>query len=71
MFIFTKKQFLVLLIFTIVSFIYSSSISDKVVVDFFPLLIFDGFVVVVILLLLFPVVVGVKLDCLFNAFLAS
>ena len=59
-FIFSKNQLLVLLIFTIVSFISFSFISSQIFVISFLLLILQGFVVVVH----FPVVLGVKLKVL-------
>ena len=58
LFIFSKNQLLVLLSFTIVSFIYFC--SD--VYDFFPFAIF---------FLLFLVVLGVKLGCLIDVFAVS
>ena len=61
-----KNQLLVLLIFSTVSFISFSFISARIFMISFLLLIL-GFVVVV----LFPVVLGVKLSCLFNVFLVS
>ena len=65
--VFPKNQLLVLLIFTIVSFISFSFTSAQIFMISFLLL----FVVVVVLLLLFPVVLGVKLGCLFDGFLVS
>ena len=62
LFIFSKNQRLVLLIFTFVSFFSIYFCSD--LYDFFPSTNF-GFLFV----LLFPVVLGVKLGCLFNVFL--
>ena len=61
-----KKQLLVLLIFTIVSFISFSFISAQIFMISFLLLILGGFFV-----LLFPVALGVKLGCLFDVFLVS
>ena len=67
LFIFSKNQLLVLLIFTIVSFISFSFISAQIFMISFLLSVlgfnFGGF--------LFPVVLGVKLGCLFNVFLVS
>ena len=68
LFIISKSQLLVLLIFTIVSFIYFSFISAWIfMIAFLLLILVCSFVVVVVVL--FPVVLGVKLDCLFNVFL--
>ena len=66
LFIFSKNQLLVLLIFTTVSLIFFVCVyfcSD--LYDFFPFVNFEGFV------LLFPVVLGVKSGCLFDVFLVS
>ena len=65
--IFSKNQLLVLLIFTIVYLISFSFISAWIFMVSFLLLIFFSSVV----LLLFPVVLGVKLGCLFEVFLVS
>ena len=65
LFIFSKNRLLVLLIFTIVSFISFSFISAWIFIISFLLLILGLFV------LLFPVVLGVKLGCLFDVFLVS
>ena len=67
LFIFSKKQFLVLLIFTL--FIYFSFIFAQIFIISFLLLIL--FLFVVVALLLFPVVLGVKLGYLVNVFLVS
>ena len=65
-FIFSKNQLLVLLIFANVSFISFSFISAQIFMISFLLLIW-GFCVVV----LSPVVLGVKLGCIFDVFLVS
>ena len=65
LFIFSKNHILVLLSFTIVSFISFSFIFAWIFRISFLLLILGVFV------LLFPVVLGVKLDCLFDPFLVS
>ena len=65
LFIFSKNQILVLLIFTIVSFISFLFISAQIFMISFLLLILGFFV------LLFPVVSGVKLGCLFDVSLVS
>ena len=64
LFIFSKNQFLILLIFTIVSFISFSFISAHIFMISFILLILRGF----FLVLLFLVVLGVNLGCLFDVF---
>ena len=64
LFIFSKNQLLVLLIFTIVSFISFSFIFAWIFIISFLLLILVFFLV-----LLFTVVSGVKLGCLFDVFL--
>ena len=70
-FIFSKNQLLVLLMFTTVSFISFSFISAQIfMISFLPLF-FVVVVVLLLLLLLFPVVLGVKLGCLFDVFLIS
>ena len=66
LFIFSKNQLLVLLIFAIVYFISFLFISAQTFMISFLILILV-FVVVV----LFPVVLGVKLGCLFDVFLVS
>ena len=63
---FSKKQLLVLLILTIVSFIYSFISAWIFMISF--LLLIVGFL---LLLLLFPVVSGVKLGGVFDVFLLS
>jgi len=65
LFIFSKNQLLVLLIFTVVSFISFSFISALILMISFLLLSLGFFV------LFFPVVLGVKLGCLFDVFLVS
>ena len=65
LFISSKNQLLVLLIFTIVSLISFSFISAQIFMIAFLLLILGFFI------LLFPVVLGVKLDCLFDVVLVS
>ena len=65
LFIFSKNQLLVLLIFTVVSFISFSFISVLILMISFLLLSLGFFV------LFFPVVLGVKLGCLFDVFLVS
>ena len=67
LFIFSKNQLLVSLIFTIVSFISFSLISVLIFMICFLLVI----LVFVVVLLLFPAVLGVKLGCLFDVFLVS
>ena len=64
LFIFSKNRLLVLLIFTTVSISFSF-ISARMFTISFLLLILEFFV------LLFPVVLGVKLGCLFDVFLVS
>ena len=64
LFIFSKNQLLVLLIFTIVSFISISFISAQIFMTSFLLLILGEFSV------LFPVVLGVKLGCLVYVFVS-
>ena len=66
LFIFSKNQLLVLLIFTIVSFT-SFSFSSALFFMISYLLLLLSFVVV----LLFPVILGVKLGCLVDVFLVS
>ena len=63
LFIFSKNQLFVWLIFTIVYFFFIYFCSD--LYDFFLSTNFGDFV------LLFPVVLGVKLGCLFDVFLVS
>ena len=58
-FIFSKNQLLVLLIFTIVSFTFSFISAHIFMISFLLLFFFC----------LFPVVLGVKLGCLFDVFL--
>ena len=70
LFTFSENQLLVLLIFTIVSFISFSFISSRIFMISFLLLILWFFVVVVVVVL-FPVALGVKLGCLFDVFLVS
>ena len=65
LFVFSKNHLLVLSIFTIVSFISFSFISAWIFIISFLVLILGLFV------LLFPVVLGVKLGCLFDVFLVS
>ena len=61
-----KEPVVVLLIFTIVSFIY----FHLDLYDFFPSTNIEGFFFVVVVLL-FPVVLGIKLGCLFNVLVGS
>ena len=65
LFIFSKNQLLVLLMFTFVSFISFPIISPQIFMISFLILILGVFV------LLFSVVLCVKLGCLFNVFLVS
>ena len=69
LFIFSKNELLILLIFNITSFISFSFISAWIFMIFFLLIIL--IFVVVVVLLLFPVVLGVKLGCLLNVILVS
>jgi len=61
----SQNQLLVLLIFTIGSFIYFSFISALNFMISFLILTLGFFV------LLFPIILGVELGCLFNVFLVS
>ena len=65
LFIFSKNQLLVLLIFNIVSFISFLFISAQIFMVSFLLLILEFFVV------LLPVVLAVKVGCLFDVFPVS
>ena len=67
--IFSKDKLLVFLIFTIVSFISFSFISDLIFMISFLLLTLGYFVVVVLFLSL--IALGVRFGCLFEIFLIS
>ena len=67
LYIFSKNQLLVLLIFTTGSLISFTFISAQIFMISFLLLLILGFS----FFLLFPVILGVKLGCLFNVFLIS
>ena len=68
LYIFSKNQLLVLLIFTTGSLISFSFISAQIFMISFLLLLILGFS---FFLFFSPVVLGVKLGCLFNVFLIS
>ena len=72
LFIFSKNELLVLLIFAIVSFISLSFISALIFM-IFPSADFVLFVCLFVFLLVrhFPVALGVELGCLFDSFIVS
>ena len=75
LFIISKNQLLVLLIFTVVLSYFFTYLCLDLLISFLLLIRFlcvcVCVVIVVVVIVLFPVVLGVKLGCLFDVFLVS